>query len=142
MAKKGVHPYQALAISARLKSFALKYFGSWEEFVRKSGVARTTADTWRRTKAPAVPDAAMLLHLATRVNIDLQWLLLGHGARDIWEHHDTDTDRQLELTLEAVLRTTEDATTEEFRAAWDRLKYRGDFSQRENVILLLAVDGV
>jgi len=130
----------AKAISQRLKDFVAKRYGSWEAFYKGLSISRTTADAWRG-KTPSVPDPLFLLHLGREANVNLDWLLLGRG-HELFEYSADTPAERVENAIEAELRNTEDATFGEFGAAWDRLHYRGDFSQRENVVLQLAVEGV
>src|SRR6185503_18311466 len=95
------------------------------------GISRTTASTWVRRRNPSVPDPVILIQLARKTNINLNWLLTGEG-HELQEHYwgDSPIDH-LETIVESELRSTEGLTTEEFAAAWDRMKFTGDFMRRQ-----------
>lgn len=141
MGRAKVGKMDAHAFAMRLKGFAERRYGSWEKFWKEVGFSRTTADAWRGL-SPSVPDPPSLLILARKANINLNWLLLGRG-HELFEYPDTSPAERVENAIEAELRHSEkDVTFEEFNAAWERLHYRGDFSQREDMVLPLAVEGV
>lgn len=47
MGRSKVARGDALAIAARLKTFALTRYGTWEAFYKALEISRTTADSWR-----------------------------------------------------------------------------------------------
>ncbi len=140
MPKSKVTPRDAKGIRDRLKGFARRY-GSWAEFLRRLKVPRTTGIAWSRLGSPGVPEVPILLRLAREANINLNWLLLGEGP-ELRERQADDPAERVKAALEAELRQSEDATPEEFQAAWDRMMLRGDWSTVEDVVLKLAVEGV
>lgn len=140
MPKSKVTPRDAKSIRDRLKAFAGRY-GSWAEFLRRLKVPRTTGIAWSRLDRPGVPEVPFMLRLAREANINLNWLLLGEGP-ELRERTTDDPAERVKAALEAELRQSEDASSEEFRAVWDRMMVRGDWSKVEDVVLKLAVDGV
>ncbi|MDP3909653.1 MAG: hypothetical protein Q8Q14_04620 [Gemmatimonadales bacterium] len=140
MPKSKVTPRDAKSIRDRLKTFAARY-GSWAEFLRRVNVPRTTGIAWSRLDKPGVPEVPFLLRLSRDANVNLNWLLLGEGPM-LRERQTDDPAERVKAALEAELRQSEDASPEEFRAAWDRMMLRGDWSKVEDVVLQLAVDGV
>lgn len=140
MPKSKVTPRDAKSIRDRLKAFARRY-GSWAEFLRRLKVPRTTGIAWSRQSSPGVPEVPFLLRLAREANVSLNWLLLGEGP-ELRERSADDPAERVKAALEAELRQSEDANAEEFQAAWDRMMLRGDWSEVEDVVLKLAVDGV
>ncbi len=140
MGRSKVARGDALAIAARLKTFALTRYGTWEAFYKALEISRTTADSWRG-RSPSVPDPPFLLLLAREANLNLNWLLLGRG-HDLWEYPGTFPGQQLENFIEAQLRHSEDATFEEFNGAWERLQMSNDLTRQEDLVLQLAVEGV
>ena len=140
MPKSKVAPRDAKGIRDRLKAFAGRY-GSWAKFLHRLRVPRTTGIAWSRVGSPGVPEVPFLLRLAREGNVNLNWLLLGEGPV-LRERPADDPAERVKAALEAELRQSEDASPEEFQAAWDRMMFRGDWSKVEDVILKLAVDGV
>lgn len=138
--KSKVTPTDAKGIRDRLKAFAGRY-GSWADFLRTLNVPRTTGIAWSRLNRPGVPEVPFLLRLARKANLNLNWLLLGEGPV-LRERPADDPAERVKAALEAELRQSEDASPEEFQAAWDRMIVRGDWSKVEDEILRLAVDGV
>jgi len=138
--KSKVTPRDARTIRDRLRAFAGRY-GSWAEFLRCLKVPRTTGIAWSRLERPGVPEVPFLVRLAREANVNLNWLLLGEGPV-LRERPTDDPAERVKAALEAELRQSEDASPEEFRAAWDRMMLRGDWSKVEDVVLKLAVDGV
>lgn len=140
MARSRVSHSEAVMISARLREMAVRRYGSWEGFYKKLGISRTTAEAWKG-KSPSVPDPLFLIQLAREANINLNWLLLGRG-HELFEYQPLTAGERVENAIEAELRNSEDATMEEFNAAWDLPHFRPDFSMKEDQVLPLAVAGV
>ena len=140
MPKSKATPRDAKSIRDRLKAFAVRY-GSWAEFLRRLKVPRTTGIAWSRLDRPGVPEVPFMLRLAREANVNLNWLLLGEGSV-LRERPADDPAERVKAALEAELKQSEDASPEEFRAAWDRMMLRGDWSKVDDVVLKLAVEGV
>lgn len=134
MPKAKVPASDAKAISQRLRDFARRRYGSWEEFCTELDVRRTTGIAWT-TKDPSVPEVRHLLNLARKANMSLNWLLLGEGPE--LREKPTATDRaQLLAAIQAELRATTDAREEEHELVWNRML------KLSNEMLKLAVEGV
>lgn len=134
----------AKAIAARLREFAQTREGSWEGFYKKLNISRTTAGSWIHAARPCVPDPSSLLVLARKANINLNWLLLGEGPELRVDSAGPSPREQLEEIVKAELRQREDASPEEFDAAWTLMMLRPDLTQHEqrDLVLRLAVDAV
>jgi hypothetical protein len=134
MARSSVGREDTRAIAGRLKEFALRRYGSWEAFYSELEISRTTADSWRGG-SPCVPDPPSLLLLSRKANLDLNWLLLGEGEM-LRQKRPTTFDGEFLARIEADLRVTEGASSDEALAVWSKMAIALE------EVWKLAVDGV
>ena len=78
--RRSVPPEDAKEINARLREFIDDRF-SRAEFEVRSGIPHTTVTGWFG-KRFRVPDASHLLKMARKLNLNLNWLLLGEGDQE------------------------------------------------------------
>jgi hypothetical protein len=64
-------------IRERLRQHIRSWGGSVAEFQRKTGIPKHTLDGWLHSSDPKTPNTPQLIKLARKVNLNLNWLLLG-----------------------------------------------------------------
>jgi hypothetical protein len=81
--------------------------GDWEAFGRAAILGRTTLAGWKEGRGTRVPDVVQLVQLGERLDISLDWLLLGRGEplRDDAARGDTAVER-FRSALAAYLATS------------------------------------
>jgi hypothetical protein len=84
LSRRDLPARQRREIADRLRSFVTDTLQlSRRAFERRAGLPHATVAAWlaEGSKAPAVPDAAALIHLAETVQLNPAWLLLGDEPR-------------------------------------------------------------
>ena len=109
---------QVRPIKARLEAFATGLGKTWYEFTRETGLAHSTTSVWRNSRKAALPSVAMLVRLAERYQLSLDWLLLGVGG-DVrgTERPATELSADVRLHVESALGIPADARGEGNRNA-------------------------
>lgn len=135
MSKAKVAATDARHISRRLKDFARRRYETWERFLNALGVARTTGEAWVDLQNPTAPGVWLLLVLARKANVNLNWLLLGEGP-ELRRKEETTPEGQLLAAIEAELRARTDASEDQHERVW---KLMTKYSEH---MLRLATEGV
>ena len=79
--RRGLNAADALAIARRLRKLKKEEeWGTYAELAQKTKIAEATLKSWMNLNVPTAPDPFSLLKLARKMNLSLDWLLLGTGT--------------------------------------------------------------
>lgn len=138
--RRSIAKREAAAISQRLREFVGRNYGTWTNLEARLGIPKATHAQWTRARKPTIPELLSLHAIAVDSGLSLDWLLFGSGS-PVREREVQTSEGKVLAALEAELRQTTEATSQELDDVWARLVvYAGEHGRRAP--FLMAVEGL